>query len=260
MEVNPQKLYITASDFIAYHKHEGKKNNASIIFLCGFMSDMEGIKALALEKFCQQRDCNFIRFDYFGHGKSSRKFTDCTIGAWKQNILDVIDKLTAGKQILIGSSMGGWLMLLAAMERPARIAGLIGIASAPDFTENLIWGQMTHYQQKQLLENGIYHLKSEFSDNPYPVTKQLIEEGREHLLLSDETLNNAVKSGILNYKFPIRLIHGLKDRDVPSSISLRIAKMLDGHDVSVNLVENGDHRMSTPDNIKLMLDTLDEML
>jgi len=260
MEVSTQKLYITASDFIAYHKHDGKENNKCVIFLGGFMSDMEGIKATSLERFCKEKGYKFIRFDYFGHGKSSKKFTDCTIGMWKQNVLDVLDRLTTGKQILIGSSMGGWLMMLAALERPERISALIGIASAPDFTEDLIWDKMTAFEKKELLEKGIYNLKSEFSDKPYPITKQLIEEGREHLLLKENYMaNKNAKYKISDFKFPIRLIHGKKDIDVPSSLSTKLASLINGSNVMVNLVENGDHRMSTPENIKLLLDTLEAL-
>jgi pimeloyl-ACP methyl ester carboxylesterase len=246
------KLHLSDDNFIAYHKHDGKKNNVGVIFLSGFMSDMSGIKATELDKFCKNHNYPYIRFDYFGHGKSSKKFTECNIGIWKQNVLDVLDNLTTGKQILIGSSMGGWLMLLAALERPERIAGLIGIASAPDFTEDLIWNQMTHQQQKELLKTGIFDLKSEFSDNPYPVTLDLIEEGRKHLLLRDNKT--------LPITCPVRLIHGLNDTDVPSSISTQIALHLASPDVKVNLVKDGDHRMSTPENIELLCNTLEDLM
>jgi pimeloyl-ACP methyl ester carboxylesterase len=254
MDDSIEKLYITDKEFIAYRKHEGKENHPGVIFLCGFMSDMEGIKALALEKLCRERGYNFIRFDYFGHGKSSRKFTDCTIGTWQQNVLDVIDQLSIGNQILVGSSMGGWLMLLAALERPMRIAALIGIASAPDFTEDLIWGEMNAAQRAELMASGIYNLKSEFSDNPYPVTRQLIEEGRKHLLLRGRELKK------FRADIPVRLIHGKKDTDVPAAVSIRLSELLKVKDIRVNLVEDGDHRMSTPENIELLCNTLDEVM
>ncbi len=275
LEDNPQKLHLPDGHFIAYHKLEGKQNHPGVVFLSGFMSDMTGTKATALENFCRERGYNFIRFDYFGHGQSSHKFTDCTISTWKQNVLDVLDNLTSGKQILIGSSMGGWLMLLVALERPMRIAALIGIASAPDFTEDLIWDKMTPTQQQGLLEHGVFNLKSDFSDNPYPVTKQLIEDGRKHLLLREkgeglvakgskkkkrEDKNNSLSFpspfSLFPSSIPVRLIHGLKDIDVPSSISTRLAEKLASNDVQVNLVENGDHRMSTPENIELLCNTL----
>lgn len=249
-----QKLPLPDGDFIAYHKHVGKKNHPGIVFLGGFMSDMTGIKATSLETFCKRHEYSFIRFDYFGHGKSSRKFTDCTIGMWKQNILDVLDKLTEGKQILVGSSMGGWLMLLAARERPEKIAALIGIAAAPDFTEELIWDVMTPAQKSELLQNGVYNLASEYGEKPYPITLELIEEGRAHLLLKNKVLDSNI------FNFPIRLIHGLKDMDVPSSLSTRLAETLGNANIEVKLVENGDHRMSAPENIKLLTGTLSAII
>lgn len=252
MEDSPQKLHLPDGNFIAYHKHDGKKNNVGIIFLSGFMSDMSGIKATSLHEYCKKMDYTFIRFDYFGHGKSSCKFTECNIGIWKQNVIDVLDKLTTGKQILVGSSMGGWLMLLAALERPERIQALLGIASAPDFTESLIWQKMTSAEKKHLTTKGIYNLKSEFSDNPYPVTLDLIEEGRKHLLLEG--------GKTLPISCPVRLIHGLNDTDVPSSISTQLAKQISSGDVKVNLVKDGDHRMSTPENIELLISTLEDIL
>ncbi len=260
MEDSPQKLHLPDNKFIAYHKHEGKQNHPFVIFLGGFMSDMSGIKATSLEKFCKNKGYSFIRFDYFGHGQSSLEFTDCTISTWKQNVLDVIDNLTSGKQILIGSSMGGWLMILAALARPERIAALIGIASAPDFTEELIWEQMNQTQQAQLLEKGIYNLSSEYGEAPYPITLDLIEDGRKHLLLKvADNSNNDSPFTIHDSQLPIRLIHGLKDKDVPSSWTTRMARIINSNNIKVNLVENGDHRMSTPENIKLLCDTLEEV-
>lgn len=245
-----QKLKLPDEHFIAYRANEGKENHVGVVFLSGFMSDMDGTKASALHEFCKKHNYPFVRFDYFGHGKSSGKFTDGTIGIWKQNVLDVLDNLTTGKQILVGSSMGGWLMLLAALERPERIAGLVGVASAPDFTEDLIWNEMTPGQQRELQENGIFNLESEYGEAPYPITLQLIQEGRKHLLLHSN----------ININCPVRLIHGLKDEDVPSSLSTRIALQITSSDVKVKLVENGDHRMSTPENIELLCETIEKLI
>lgn len=247
------KLPLPTGDFIAYHKLDGKKNYPGIIFLPGFMSDMKGIKACALAEYCAQKSYNFVRFDYLGHGGSSRKFTDCTIGIWQQNVLSVLDNLTSGPQILIGSSMGGWLMLLAALQRPDRIHALIGIASAPDFTEDLIWNKMSKDEQRELQEKQIFNLKSEFSTNPYPVTLQLITEARSHLLLKG---NNKLSEIVAK----VHLIHGEQDTDVPCSISkLLVSKLTNARSV-LTLVKDGDHRMSTPENIDLMLSTLESVL
>lgn len=250
MEDKLQTLQLPNGDFIAYRKHEGKKNHTGILFLGGFMSDMDGTKATALHEYCVKHDYPFVRFDYFGHGQSSKKFTECTIGIWKQNVLDVLDILTNGKQIIVGSSMGGWLMLLAALARPEKVEALVGIAAAPDFTEDLIWDEFTTTQQEELQSNGFINLKSEYGDQPYPITMELIEEGRKHLLLQDT----------INIQCPVRLIHGLLDKDVPSSLSTRLAMQLASSDVKIELVENGDHRMSTPENIEILCNTIETVM
>lgn len=244
------KLQLTDGNYIAYHKINSKKNRPSILFLGGFMSDMNGTKATALQEYCENKGYGYIRFDYFGHGQSSGKFTEGTIGRWKNNVLTVLDELTDSPQIVIGSSMGGWLMLLAALERPEKILSLIGIASAPDFTEDLIWNIMTKEQKKELSDNGIYMLKSDYGDEAYPIRLNLIEEGRNHLLLK----NN------ININIPVRLIHGMKDEDVPASFSTNLAMQLTSNDVKVKLIENGDHRMSTKENIELIFNTIEEII
>lgn len=236
--------------FIAYHKSEGKENLPTIIFLGGLMSDMQGTKAIELEKFCKGKEISFIRFDYTGHGESSGKFTDGAISIWKNDALHVIDQLTTGQLILIGSSLGGWISLLAALERENRIEAIVGIAPAPDFTEELIWQKMKPIEQRNLMESGIFNLDSEYDDHPYPVTKELIEDGRKNLILNDKIELNC----------PIRLIHGMDDEDVPCDISVRLSEVLTTEDICVNLVPTGDHRMSTPENISLLCDTLDDLL
>ncbi|MCE3232891.1 MAG: protein of the alpha/beta hydrolase superfamily [Rickettsiaceae bacterium] len=243
-------LKLSNNNYIAYHKTEGKKNKPTVIFLGGFMSDMSGNKATALENFCKKETWGFIRFDYIGHGESSGKFTDGTISIWKDNALKVIDNLSEGNIILIGSSMGGWLMLLAALERPERVVGLIGVASAPDFTENLIWEIMSDTQKEELNEKGICDLKSEYSEAPYPITMQLIEDGRKNLLLN----------GKININCPVRLIHGLLDHDVPASCSIKLGELLTTDNMCVNLIQNGDHRMSEPPHLELLCNTLSEMM
>jgi len=250
MNKKPLKLKITEDEYIAYHKIEGKENKPTIIFLGGFMSDMSGTKATELEKHCKNKNYSFIRFDYFGHGQSSGKFTDGTIGKWKQNALDVIDNLTTGKLLLVGSSMGGWLMMLAALERKERVAALLGIASAPDFTEELIWKKMDKDARKQLKENGVYNLKSDFGDDPYPITDNLIKEGRKHLILNDN----------IKIDCPVRLLHGMLDDDVPSSFSIMLGQQLTTDNMCINLVQKGDHRMSEPDDIGLIVETLDDLM
>lgn len=250
MDNDPSILKLQEGNFLAYHKTDGANDKPGVVFLGGFMSDMQGTKAMALERRCKTKGYDFVRFDYIGHGQSSGEFTDGTIGIWKDNALQVLDKLTDGPQILIGSSMGGWLMLLAALERRDRIAAIIGIASAPDFTEDLIWKEMDEDTQKELMEKGVYNLESDYGDDPYSITKELIEEGRNHLLLG----------GNININCPVRLIHGVLDEDVPSHLSIMLSQQLMTGNICVNLVEGGDHRMSTPANIELLCETLEDLM
>lgn len=250
MQETPSHLNISKNEYIAYHKTNGKKNTPGIVFLGGFMSDMTGTKATALEQWAQKNNQSYIRFDYFGHGQSSGKFTDGTISIWKHNVLTVIDTLTEGPQIIVGSSMGGWLMLLAARERPEKTAAIIGIASAPDFTKNLMWDKMTNEQQKELTTNGSIDLPSDYSDEPYPTTLELIEDGKKHLLLDSA----------IEITCPVQLIHGMKDDDVPYTLSVALAEKLTSQNVQTHLIKKSDHRMSSDDDIAFLLKTIEETL
>ena len=233
---------------IAYCRTPGR--DPGIVFLGGYSSDMTGTKALALEAYASARGQAFLRLDYQGHGRSSGDFRDGTIGMWLSDALAVIDAETAGPQILVGSSMGGWIMLLAALHRRARVAGLVGIAPAPDFTEELMWPDLDPEQQSTLERERILHVPSEYSDTPTIITMQLIEEARGHLILQ-ETIPIMV---------PVRLLHGMRDPDVPWRHSLRLADRLATPDVQVTLVKDGDHRLSTPCDLALLTATLDQLL
>ena len=214
-----------------------------VIFLSGFKSDMEGAKALFLESVCKELGQAFIRFDYSGHGKSGGNFAQGTISQWKTDALQIIDELTQGPLILVGSSMGGWIMLLAALARPQRVKALIGIAAAPDFTEDLIWNLFSDEQKRELEKTGQVMIKNCYEDEePYPITKTLIEDGRKNLLLKNK----------IPLSCSVRLIQGMKDEDVPYQISLRLAEQLTTEDVEVHLVKNGRHRMSETENLKLL--------
>jgi pimeloyl-ACP methyl ester carboxylesterase len=217
-----------------------------VVFLGGFMSDMTGTKAMALEAFCRARGQAFVRFDYFAHGASSGRFADATIGRWRDDVLCVLDRLTEGPQILVGSSIGGWLMLLAALARPEGIAALVGIAPAPDATEDLIWPQLTVDQRAAIQRDGQIAIPSAYDPNGYVITRRLIEEGRRHLVLRDK----------LAIACPVRLLHGMQDPDVPWQTSLRLAERLAGRDVTVTLVPAGDHRLSTPADLALLYDAV----
>ncbi|HSR71989.1 MAG TPA: alpha/beta hydrolase [Kiloniellales bacterium] len=227
---------------IAYHRSAASTAAAGlpgIVFLGGFMSDMTGGKALALEAFARARGQAFLRFDYQGHGASSGRFVDGTIGRWTEDALAALDELTEGPQILVGSSMGGWIMLLVALARPERIAGLVGVAAAPDFTERLMWQAFPPEVRAELEREGVHYESSPYGEAPTPITRRLIEEGREHLLMDAP----------ITLRCPVRLIHGLEDPDVPWKLSLELLERLESSDVEVTLVKSGGHRLSEPANL-----------
>ena len=228
---------------LAWARRSG--NGPTIVFLPGFKSDMNGSKALDLAEFCVGHGHAMLRFDYSGHGESGGRFEDGTIGRWAADALAVIDRLTTGKIVLVGSSMGGWIALLAALARPGRVAGLVGIAAAPDFTEKLMWEAMSPAERATIERDGVLQVPSQYGGT-YPVTLRLIEEGRENLLLDAP----------IRLDCPVRLLHGQQDPDVPWEHSLRIASAITGGDVQVILVKDGDHRLSRPEDLALLRRTL----
>ena len=203
------------------------------VFLPGFRSDMTGSKALAVEAWCAERGTACLRLDYSGHGASDGEFTDGTIGRWAADALLLIDRLTTGKLVLVGSSMGGWIMLLLALARPERMAGLLGVAAAPDFTEDLMWDALMPAERERLQRDGRLLVPSQYGE-PTPITLRLIEEGRDHLLLR----------GPLRIRCPLRLLHGQRDPDVPWETSLRLAERVESADVQLTLIKDAEHRMS----------------
>jgi pimeloyl-ACP methyl ester carboxylesterase len=222
---------------------------STVVFLPGFRSDMTGDKATALAAFCTDRGQSMLRFDYSGHGASGGRFEDGTIGRWTDDALAVIDRLTEGPLVLVGSSMGGWIALLAALARTDRIAALIGIAAAPDFTETLMWQAMSFEQRATLMHDGVLQRPSQYGE-PYPITRALIEDGRSRLLLH----------AAIALDCPVRLLHGQDDPDVPWEMALRIAEQLTSRDVQVILVKDGDHRLSRPQDLALLCRTLAPLL
>lgn len=214
------------------------------------MSDMSGTKAQALERYAVARGQAYLRFDYQGHGVSSGRFEEGTIGLWAADAVAALDGASEGPQILVGSSMGGWIMLLVALARPERVAGLVGIASAPDFTEELIWGEMDAEQRAELAARGVVYQPSDYDEQPYAITQALIDEGRDHLLLGSE----------IPLDCPVRLIHGMADQDVPWQVSLRLAQRVRSADVELTLVKAGAHRLSEPDDMARLERMLDALL
>ncbi len=221
----------------------------TVVFLPGFASDMTGSKATALEAFCAARGQSLLLLDYSGHGASGGAFADGSIGRWRDDAACIIDRLTSGPLLFVGSSMGGWIGLLLALARPALVAGFIGIAAAPDFTETLMWDSMAPPQRAALLGDGYIDIPSQYGP-PTRITRGLIEDGRRHLLLG----------GPIALAAPVRLLQGQRDPDVPWQTALRLAERITGDDVQVTLIKDGDHRLSRPADLDLLCRTVAALL
>ena len=229
--MTPQYLESAQSRQIAYHKHEGA--GPGVVFLGGLRSDMEGSKALFLEDWAKARGQAFLRFDYSGHGQSSGEFTQGCIGDWAEDAQAAISALTTGPQVFVGSSMGGWISLLMAKRMPERMAGLVTIAGAPDFTEDGMWAEFSEEQRRQLMEDGQVALPSEYGE-PMIITRRMIEDGRHQLVLREP----------LDLNVPVRLLQGTADDAVDMSVALRLLEHLNGPQVHLELVKGADHRFS----------------
>ena len=221
-----------------------------LFWLSGYKSDMKGTKAAALAHWAEQAGRACIRFDYSGHGESGGEFSDGTIGRWLADALAVFDACCRDPQILVGSSMGGWLALLMVralrarrQAGPASVAGLVLVAPAVDFTEELMWKRFTPAIKRELEEKGFWARPSEYSAEPYLVTRQLIEEGRNHLLLA----------GMIETGCPVRILQGVEDPDVPWRHAVELVSRLASDDVVLTLVKDGDHRLSRPEDIERLI-------
>lgn len=219
---------------IAYRARKGAA--PGVLWLGGFRSDMLGTKAEYLDGWSAQNGRAFLRFDYTGHGESGGAFEDGSIGDWSEDALAVLDGLTAGPQILVGSSMGGWIATLLALKRPERVAAMVFIAPAPDFTERLMRPSFTEEQRRTLEETGRLEQPSDYSDEPEIITRKLIDDGRDHLVLS----------GDIAIRTPVRILQGMRDEAVPYAHALEFAQRLESGDVEIVLTPGGDHRLSTP--------------
>lgn len=238
---------------IAYHKvtaQSERVNSPSVVFLGGFKSDMQGTKALHLENWCRARGQGFVRFDYTGHGESSGAFVDGCIGDWAQDARNVIEAVVEGPVVLVGSSMGGWISLLMAKALRGRVAGLVGIAAAPDFTELGMWPAMSAAEREVLAQQGYIEQPSEYSDEPYIITKKLIEDGRLQQVLTSP----------LDLPFPVRFLHGTADADVPMDWPLRLLDHATCQDMRLTLIKGADHRLSEPDDLDAITTALTEVL
>ena len=233
---------------IAVREHSGA--GPGLFWLSGYKSDMKGTKAAALARWAEEAGRAIVRFDYSGHGESGGVFTEGTIGRWLADALAVFEACCRGPQILVGSSMGGWLALLtvrALRQRqsngPASIAGLVLIAPAVDFTEELMWKRFPPAIKRELEETGVWARTSDYSPEPYLVTRQLIEEGRNHLLLG----------GMIETGCPVRILQGVEDPDVPWRHAVELVSRLASDDVVLTLVKDGDHRLSRPEDIERLI-------
>ena len=244
----PQFLTTAQSRRIAYHQSAGQ--GPGVVFLGGFRSDMTGTKAQYLQDWAQAQGRAFLRFDYSGHGQSSGYFLDGVIGDWFEDALAAITHLTRGPQILVGSSMGGWISLLVARTIPQRVAGLVGIAAAPDFTEDSMWAGFSDAQRRSLIESGRVEVPSDYSDAPYIITRRLIDEGRDRLVLRSP----------LDLPFPVRLLQGTDDTDVPPAVALKLLGHVTCPDMTLTLVKGADHRFSTPDCLAMIPQAINALL
>src|SRR5450631_4870555 len=225
-----------------------------LFWLSGFNSDMQGTKALALDAWAAEHGRACVRFDYSGHGASGGAFVDGTIGRWLEETVAVFEQFCAGPQVVIGSSMGGWMALLLAREmarRPARrasLAGLVLIAPAPDFTEELMWKNFSPEAHHEIETNGVWLRPSAYGE-PYPITRALIDEGRNHLLLG----------GSINVGCPVRILQGAQDPDVPWQHAFALTNRLPSDDVVLTMIQDGDHRLSRPQDIARIIAAVAEM-
>jgi pimeloyl-ACP methyl ester carboxylesterase len=238
---------------IAIREHAG--NPPGVFWLGGFKSDMRGTKAEALGEHTARTGRAYVRFDYSGHGESAGRFEDGTISRWLEEALAVFGARARGPQIVVGSSMGGWIALLLARaiaRRPlsnAKLAGLVLIAPAPDFTEELMWAEFSPEVRREIEEKGSWLRPSAYGEEPYPITRELIEDGRRHLLL-----DKPIEVGC-----PVRILQGVRDPDVPYAHAMKLASCLAQDDVVLTLINDGDHRLSRPEDIERLTRTIDEL-
>jgi pimeloyl-ACP methyl ester carboxylesterase len=237
-------LEASAGRRLAYRHREGR--GPTILFLPGYMSDMEGGKASALDGWAASQGRAMLRFDYAGCGASEGTFEAQSLAGWRDDVLAMIDRVASGPVILVGSSMGGWLMLLAALARPERVRGLVGIAAAPDFTR---WG-FSEEQKEVIRREGRFVEPSPYGDQPYVTTRTFFESGEGLLLLG----------ALIPIDCPVRLLHGQSDPDVPWQLSLTLAERLRSADVQTTLIKSGDHRLSREQDIALLVRTVATLL
>ncbi|MGZ3215918.1 alpha/beta hydrolase [Paracoccus sp. T5] len=232
---------------IAYHLTSGQ--GPGVVFLGGFKSDMTGTKALHLQDWASRRGRAFLRFDYSGHGDSSGLFEEGSIGDWFDDARAAIEALTEGPQVLVGSSMGGWISLLVARSMPQRVAGLVTVAAAPDFTERGFWAGFSEAQRQVVMRDGRIEIPSDYDPRPYVITRRLIEDGRRHQVMDQP----------LPLPFPVRMLQGTADADVPMQWALDLLDHAQGHDMRLTLVKGANHSFSTPECLDLLTQAIETL-
>lgn len=232
---------------LAYQKTEGKE--PTVVWLGGFQSDMTGTKATHLHAWAQKRQQSYLRFDYSGHGTSDGDFLDGCIGEWRDDARKAIQSLTQGPVILVGSSMGAWISGLLAQEMGDRLAALVLIAPAPDFTEELMWPSFGPGLRRTIMEKGKAALPSLEGNQPTVITRKLIEDGKRNLLLQND----------LNISVPVRILQGMADTDVPWQHAMRFAETIKSSDIEIMMTKSGDHRLSTPPDLARLTEVLDRL-
>jgi pimeloyl-ACP methyl ester carboxylesterase len=256
-ESRPPPVFVEVGEGVAARKIAVRARaggSPGLFWLSGFKSDMQGTKAIALDAWAEEQNRAYVRFDYSGHGESGGAFVDGTIGRWLEESIAVFEKFCTGPQIVIGSSMGGWIALLLAREmarRPpgrASLAGLVLIAPAPDFTEELMWKGFAPEIRGEIETQGVWLRPSQYGE-PYPITRRLIEEGRDHLLLG-----SAIEVGC-----PVRILQGAQDPDVPWQHAFALTHRLPSDDVVLTMIQDGDHRLSRPQDIVRILAAVAEI-
>ncbi len=233
---------------IAYRRREGEA--PGVVWLGGYRSDMIGTKATFVDEWAKHHRRAYLRFDYSGHGESEGAFEDGSIGDWLVDALAAFDTLTEGPQILVGSSMGAWIATLLAKARPDRVAAVIFIAPAPDFSEKLMWPSFTDEQRAALMQDGRIELPSDYSEEPDVVTRKLIEDGRKNLVMT----------GAVPINVPVRILQGMCDDAVPWRHAIEFAGQIASDDVEIILTKSGDHRLSEPDDLARLKTTLECLL
>ncbi|KAM9495141.1 palmitoyl-protein thioesterase ABHD10, mitochondrial-like [Clarias gariepinus] len=242
--------YVSRPDLskLAYRKE--KRNSPGVMFLPGYGSNMNEPKAEVLDDFCRALGFSYLRFDYSGHGASEGVFSEGTIGSWKKDVLFMLDEVAEGPQILVGSGMGGWLMLLAANARPKKTSGLLGISTAADHFLTA-FKSLPLQKRKEVEDQGVWTIPTKSNnEGMYTVSMDLLKEAENHRLLN----------GPIPITCPVRLIHGMKDEDVPWHVSMQVAERLLSKDVDIILRRLGQHRMADKDDISLMVFTLDDLI